>query len=1263
MLFAAWVMMSLPGQAQPISLISTGAVWKYLDSGVDPGSAWLALAFDDGAWPSGPAQLGFGDGDEATLLNSSTPGGRLVTAYLRHRFVVAGAGGISNLTASLLYDDGGVVYVNGVEAFRVGMPAGPVNYTTLATTTVSDNALYTASLSPNLLVNGTNVVAVEVHQVTAVSTDLSFDFALTGNVAPLPPTAPVITQQPTNQSRCVGQSAMFAVSATGTPPLRYQWQKNGVPIAGGTNANLALESLHSGHAANYAVVVSNVAGSTLSSNAFLAILPPLTGPGAVDPGYQPVVGGWVRDLIVQPDGRVLLLGNFTNVNGLPQTNLARLNLDGTLDTTFRPTEADGLSALTCMVLLSDGKIVLADRADWPPGQPLSPRLIRLHGDGSLDSSFAPSTTNSWLGLQSGDRLVGVSYVEERWRVCRYLADGALDPSFQAAEIGSDTGRIWVQPDDRILVASHLGGSKRLARLNADGSLDGSFQVTLDSDLYALAVQPDGKILLNGSFSYVNGIPALHTARLNPDGTLDPQFVGDIQGAVSCSTLQPDGRILVGGNLWAVNGVTRYRLARLENDGALDASFDAGIAPHWSGELDYVSRIGLQPDGGIVVLSVFVNSEDDICQMLERRYGGPLAPVITRQPASQTVFAGHAVTFAVNASGTALLFHQWLFNGLPITDATNSTLTLENVQVSNAGGYYVIVSNALNTVTSVWAHLTVSGSEPGWQWARSGGGGGLDMGHNVAVDAAGNTFVVGSFAYSAEFEDQVVQAESEEGLFIARYNAAGRLMWVRQAEGTARFFGYSDAVTDSMGNLWIAEEFRGTAMLGAFSLESRSEFDLFFAKFSPDGQVLWVLQGPPTDPDSMPILAADAAGRVVAAAPFYAQGELGGHPLTNADHGVFVAQFDNTGRAAWVQTATSIGTSFRGFDLEVEPNGNVLFAGAAWYGATFGDLRFTNSAETSLLLVKCNPAGQPLWARQVGDAGLQMAYEGLDLAVGPSGQAYVLGGFCGTGSLGGFQMTSRGWGDAFVIKFSGAGDVLWANQAGGSFWDMPRQLVVDAADQCALLGDFIAPWAVSSTDGRWLTNTNAGYGIASFDPVGRARWAATTSGYKIAPAPGGGLYSLGDDHGLWLTRLGEEGQTLWTAQGNASDRDFAYDWAVDRAGNVHIVGGFSGNASYGDHHLGSEGGYDILVATLNAGLPVPNNPGSPDLTFTPTIERSEPQCYPVCHAPVQSIVVQPDGRILVAGGLHECQWQRPHQSRPASAGWNRGPRLPVEHAWI
>jgi trimeric autotransporter adhesin len=170
------VSVTLP--APPGQLLGTGSTWRYRQATSPPDPTWPTVAYDDSSWPSGPSQLGFGDGDEATLL---VRGAR--TYYFRTSFAVADPATVRTLSLSLLRDDGAVVYLNGTEVYRTNLPAGPVDYNTLASANVSgaaENAYFTFTAPPSLLVPGTNVVAVEVHQDSTASSDISLDLRATG---------------------------------------------------------------------------------------------------------------------------------------------------------------------------------------------------------------------------------------------------------------------------------------------------------------------------------------------------------------------------------------------------------------------------------------------------------------------------------------------------------------------------------------------------------------------------------------------------------------------------------------------------------------------------------------------------------------------------------------------------------------------------------------------------------------------------------------------------------------------------------------------------------------------------------------------------------------------------------------------------------------------------------------------------------------------------------------------------------------------------
>jgi hypothetical protein len=138
--------------------------------------------FDDSSWGAGPAQLGYGDGDERTVVSfGPDPAHKYITTYFRHSFDVDDASVITSLSLRVLRDDGAVVYLNGIEVFRTNMPAGAVAFDTLASSVVGggdESSFQVTSLSPSLLLEGPNVLAVEVHQVSEASSDLSFDLEL-----------------------------------------------------------------------------------------------------------------------------------------------------------------------------------------------------------------------------------------------------------------------------------------------------------------------------------------------------------------------------------------------------------------------------------------------------------------------------------------------------------------------------------------------------------------------------------------------------------------------------------------------------------------------------------------------------------------------------------------------------------------------------------------------------------------------------------------------------------------------------------------------------------------------------------------------------------------------------------------------------------------------------------------------------------------------------------------------------------------------------
>jgi hypothetical protein len=212
----------------PVTLVSKGSVWKYLDNGSNQGTAWVTPGFTDGGWSSGPAPLGYSDanGQWPATTNSYGPNAnnKYPTTYYRRSYSVANASLVTNLVVSVQRDDGVVVYLNGTGIFTNNMPAGAINYLTYATNivgSVDETTFYSQSVNSALLVNGNNVLAAEIHQVNTNSSDIIFDLELTGEALP------------TNQSPAVNAGSDQSVTLPATASLNGSATDDALPTLPG----------------------------------------------------------------------------------------------------------------------------------------------------------------------------------------------------------------------------------------------------------------------------------------------------------------------------------------------------------------------------------------------------------------------------------------------------------------------------------------------------------------------------------------------------------------------------------------------------------------------------------------------------------------------------------------------------------------------------------------------------------------------------------------------------------------------------------------------------------------------------------------------------------------------------------------------------------------------------------------------------------------------------------------------------------------------
>ncbi len=381
--------------------------------------------------------------------------------------------------------------------------------------------------------------------------------------------------------------------------------------------------------------------------------------GTLDTGFDPgvgfqgiapadFVGPFVDDVAIQPDGHIVVVGSFSSYDGVPRGCITRILPDGAIDPSFDPLGGSTRSIYSCH-LLSDDQILVAGlfidyfgrsgvarlQADgsmdpsflagfhtnavafvidlggdkvlvgggfmnFGTDPPLS-NLERLQSDGSIDWSFhrgsglnaSPEdivvmTDNRILVAGDHSRYNG-SFVP---RIIRLLPDGERDLSYPVGSGPNDIVRgMELMSDGRLVIFGNftqVNGTARpgLARLNADGSLDTSFDPGTgfppNTGIFDLAVMDDGKVVIVGNFTEVSGIPRTGVARLNVNGSIDTSFAptvidvaGDLRVHAVVAAHTPDDRIWIAGDLTEVNGVPRARVACLTESGALDLSFDPG----------------------------------------------------------------------------------------------------------------------------------------------------------------------------------------------------------------------------------------------------------------------------------------------------------------------------------------------------------------------------------------------------------------------------------------------------------------------------------------------------------------------------------------------------------------------------------------------------------------------------------------------------------------------------------------------------------------
>ena len=496
------------------------------------------------------------------------------------------------------------------------------------------------------------------------------------------------------------------------------------------------------------------------------------------------------------------------------------------------------------------------------------------------------------------------------------------------------------------------------------------------------------------------------------------------------------------------------------------------------------------------------------------------------------------------------------------------------------------------------------------WAKRAGGTDSEIGHDIAVDASGNIYVTGTMRGSATFgpgetNETIVTSAGLDDFFVAKYNSAGALLWVKRAGSTNFDDGYGIGI-DASGNCYITGRFTGSVTFGQgednqTTLNSSGSIDIFVAKFNSSGALLWARQAGSLNIDTGFGIAVDASGNSYLTGVFTGSATFGSEganhtTLIGVSNEIFVAKYNSSGDLMWARRAGG-SDSDAAYGIAIDASGNCSVTGLFTGSATFGPgesnqtILTSTGGSTDIFVAKFNNSGDLLWAKPAGSSSSGLE-RGWSIAVDALHNTYVTGVFVGEatfglGEAGQTTLTSAGAEEGFVAKYNSSGDLLWAKQAGGAEADVSFAIAVDALSNCYITGRFAGAATFASGEGNQTILTSAG------------------------------------SHEIFLATYNSSGNLLSVKQAGGIGNDTGLGIAVDASGNIYLTGNFAEVATFGQAEanqtlLTGSGAVDFFLAkfqvaappTVSAGGPYSANEGGSVMV---TATGNDPENGPLTYA--------------------------------------------------
>jgi len=950
----------------------------------------------------------------------------------------------------------------------------------------------------------------------AIFTDIAY---LTVNIAPQ------ITQQPQNISTCIGNAESFVVGVTGDS-LFFQWYKDGLPVPGATTNTLMFNPVQASHMGTYYLRIWNTCGLVNSQPVvlYMNIPPSIT----MQPANQKACTGDNVILMVMGIGDFIEYQWFKDGIALPGATSNVLQ--------YNPVDYTARGQYQCRVQNNCGTVWSDLVWIWVNTTP----IITQQPQG-ISTCEGENYTLSVIAL--GDS------IQYQWKLEGIDIPGATSNTYTISNIQfSQTGNYTCYMSTRCGNAMTQQAKVSVNRVPVITAQPTNINACV-GDYVALDFGITGDSLYYQW--YKDGVPVAGATQQ----TLQfPAITVADRGIYRCYIYNTCGNVwTISVNVWAniLPGVITQPVAqtRCENDSVSFRITPVGdnISLQWYHNGNPIPGA----TGNIYEIPVVALADAGLyfCRVTSTTCGFFDSDIITFTVVQK--FQIQAVTTNISCNGanngaidltltnaTAPVRYRWS-TGATTQDLTGLAPGLYSV--------YIVDQNNCREKKTIeigepdplaFVHDTTMFSN-----ALRQGGPGNDMITAVKTDQSGNTYITGKFQGTANFQTQTLTSYGNDDIFLAKYNGAGNLSWIRQAGGSLNDQGRG-LTLDSLGNIYLTGTIQEMAFFGTTQVNANGNTDIFLAKYDNNGNFIWVKNfGGFFDDAGNDIVSTDG-GYTWLAGSFQGIATFGGTTLiSNGGDDAFLAKFNADGDMQWVRKAGGTSEDFA-HSVTIDIAEDAIITGRFQGTAQFGTTNLVTSGNNDIFLAKYDPIGNLKWVRKAGGSGNDL---GRAVKTDQSQNIYLAGSFEGNASFGTLNTASAGLRDAFVAKYDKNGNAQWVRRMGGTAVDNAKALAVDALGNSYTAGTFRNSMVLGD---KTLTSAGA--------------------------------------NDLYVAKHNTNGYLVWSQQAGGTGADSAMAIALRNDKNLALAGSFNNMVAFGATALTSQGGDDAFLVRLNQ-VAVPTDP--------------------------------------------------------------------------